>query len=427
MTTSTPPPGDAGTDVPPADPHGRRGLGPVSEVRRSRDDRMLAGVCGGLARRFDVDPVLVRVLAVVLCFVGLAGLILYVAAWLLLPADGEPRSHAGDWFGLDSPQARDVGLLVAGVLALLAVVGDGGWGTDGGWLFWPVLVLAGPVAFVLWLSRRRRTRGSVGHDGVGTTTTDPTPDHPAPSGAPATSSVAAPDDTVTLTGPSAGGPPADVPPAPPTATRPAAPWPPAPPREPFSWLPTLVALSTTAIVLAVLRLTEDPAWPAYVAAALAVVGVTLLGSSLTRGGGPLILAGLLLLPVLAVGTVVPNLEGDDRTVAPSTAAQVASSYEQGFGRFVLDLDDVADPEQLAGRRIDVETGAGETVVVVPDGLPVVVEASVRAGDLDVLGERSDGVARRVVTDAADGLDADSADVLRIEVDHGLGRVEVRTR
>ena len=141
MTTSSPPPTDAGP--------GSSAAGPFSEVRRSRDDRMLAGVCGGIARRFDVDPVIVRVLAVVLTLVGLAGLILYVAGWLLLPAEDEDRSNVGRWFGLDSPQVRDVGLVVAGVLALLAVVGDGGWGPDSGWVVWPLLVLAGPVAFVV--------------------------------------------------------------------------------------------------------------------------------------------------------------------------------------------------------------------------------------------------------------------------------------
>ncbi|WP_317698549.1 PspC domain-containing protein, partial [Aeromicrobium sp. REDSEA-S32_B7] len=97
----------------------RRSLQSVSSVRRSSDERLVAGVCGGVARRLDVDPVLVRVLAVVLCFVGLAGLILYLAGWLLLPSDDEPRSLVGHWFSLGSAEAqvRDLGLVVAAVLA----------------------------------------------------------------------------------------------------------------------------------------------------------------------------------------------------------------------------------------------------------------------------------------------------------------------
>jgi phage shock protein C len=56
-------------------------------ITRSRDDRMLGGVCGGIARYFDVDPVLVRVATVTLvCAVGV-GAVAYVAAWILMPLD----------------------------------------------------------------------------------------------------------------------------------------------------------------------------------------------------------------------------------------------------------------------------------------------------------------------------------------------------
>ena len=51
---------------------------------RSRDDRKLAGVCGGLADYLGVDPVLVRIAAVVLAAMG-PGLVAYAAAWILMP------------------------------------------------------------------------------------------------------------------------------------------------------------------------------------------------------------------------------------------------------------------------------------------------------------------------------------------------------
>jgi|tagenome__1003787_1003787.scaffolds.fasta_scaffold20350787_2 phage shock protein C len=63
---------------------------------RSRDDKKIAGVCGGLARYLGVDPVLVRIGAVVLAAMG-PGLIAYVAAWILVPADeqaAEPSSSS---------------------------------------------------------------------------------------------------------------------------------------------------------------------------------------------------------------------------------------------------------------------------------------------------------------------------------------------
>src|SRR3954453_18570358 len=59
-------------------------------ITRSSDDRMLGGVCGGIARHLDVDPVIVRIATVALvCAVG-AGIVAYLAAWILMPLDDEP-------------------------------------------------------------------------------------------------------------------------------------------------------------------------------------------------------------------------------------------------------------------------------------------------------------------------------------------------
>ena len=66
------------------------------ELRRSRDDRMIAGVCGGLGRYFSVNPVLYRVGFVVLAFLGGAGLLVYAACALVIPAEGERESIASD-------------------------------------------------------------------------------------------------------------------------------------------------------------------------------------------------------------------------------------------------------------------------------------------------------------------------------------------
>src|SRR5215207_6999808 len=57
-------------------------------LTRSRDDRWIAGVCGGLGRYFGLDPVIVRLAAVALTFAGGAGLIAYAGAWLLVPEEG---------------------------------------------------------------------------------------------------------------------------------------------------------------------------------------------------------------------------------------------------------------------------------------------------------------------------------------------------
>src|SRR3712207_7397152 len=49
-----------------------------SRLTRSRDDRMIAGVAGGVAKYFNVDPVIVRIVAIVLVFFGGAGALLYL-------------------------------------------------------------------------------------------------------------------------------------------------------------------------------------------------------------------------------------------------------------------------------------------------------------------------------------------------------------
>src|SRR5437764_4065122 len=61
---------------------------PTAEDRRltrSHDDRIIAGVCGGVARYLDIDPVIPRIGLAVLAVFGGAGLIVYALAWLLIP------------------------------------------------------------------------------------------------------------------------------------------------------------------------------------------------------------------------------------------------------------------------------------------------------------------------------------------------------
>ena len=67
--------------------------------QRSAADAKLAGVCGGVAARWGVDPVLVRVGAVLLALTGGIGLVLYLAGWLLLPVEGTGRAAVDDLFG----------------------------------------------------------------------------------------------------------------------------------------------------------------------------------------------------------------------------------------------------------------------------------------------------------------------------------------
>jgi phage shock protein PspC (stress-responsive transcriptional regulator) len=58
------------------------------KLRRSRNDRMVAGVCGGIARVFGMDAALVRILLVAATLLGFgAGAVLYVVAWAVVPEE----------------------------------------------------------------------------------------------------------------------------------------------------------------------------------------------------------------------------------------------------------------------------------------------------------------------------------------------------
>lgn len=99
--TQLPPPAAPTTGPAPSPPSAsppspsRRG-----RLTRSRTDRLLFGVCGGLGRYLDIDPVVLRILTVVLVLTGV-GIPAYLVAWLVIPeadaeADGgpaEPRTR----------------------------------------------------------------------------------------------------------------------------------------------------------------------------------------------------------------------------------------------------------------------------------------------------------------------------------------------
>lgn len=58
---------------------------PYRRLTLSTSDKMIGGVCGGLAAYFNVDPTLVRIIAVVLALVGGGGILAYLLAWLIMP------------------------------------------------------------------------------------------------------------------------------------------------------------------------------------------------------------------------------------------------------------------------------------------------------------------------------------------------------
>jgi len=60
---------------------------PRPPLQRSRTDRKIAGVCAGFAHHLDLDPTVVRLIWLVLAFVGGGGVLAYVVAWIVIPEE----------------------------------------------------------------------------------------------------------------------------------------------------------------------------------------------------------------------------------------------------------------------------------------------------------------------------------------------------
>ena len=140
--------------APPAEP-----LAPKRLVR-SRRDRVLGGVCGGLGEYFGVDAVLIRIVAVALALSGGVGFLAYVIAWIAIPEEGTAGAEPASYGSPPEPvpartranaaMIAGAALVAVGTLTLLNRVMP--W-VDGA-LVWPAIVVAAGVAILV--SGRRR-------------------------------------------------------------------------------------------------------------------------------------------------------------------------------------------------------------------------------------------------------------------------------
>jgi phage shock protein C len=116
-------------------------------LRRSRRDRMVGGVCGGIARYLEVDPVLLRIAAVALLLSGGVGLLAYVVAWIVIP-EGEPGEPERTAPAANRQSvAIAVGAVVVGLGGLLVVRP---WMPGmGAGMLWPLVIVAAGVLFLV--------------------------------------------------------------------------------------------------------------------------------------------------------------------------------------------------------------------------------------------------------------------------------------
>jgi phage shock protein PspC (stress-responsive transcriptional regulator) len=356
----------------------RQHLRNYEELRRSVSDRKIAGVAGGLGRHLNIDPTILRVLFVVLCFFGGAGFVAYGAAWLLVPEDGRDDAAIST-----SPSTRNALLIVAGVIAACLLIGDS-WGGIG--FPWPLFLIG--IGVLLYLALRDQGGRR--------------PSAPAPA-------------------------PAD-PPWAPTRTAAAYQPQPRPYRGPKLFGFTLALL---AIALGSLGLYDvsggGVADAAYPALALAIVGLMLVVGAFVGRPGGLIFLGVVSAFALAATSVGGSFAGTDwndedrLVVTPSSAGDVRSDYRLETGQVFVDLSEVSDPEALDGRTIDIEGSAGEIVLVLPDGVRSEVVADVDGpGQVDLPDRSSGGFNTHLEADYGSGTAT-----VTFDTHLSIGHIDVR--
>ena len=138
---------DLGHDAAPAPPQ------PAPRLRRSRQDRVLGGVCGGFAHYLNIDTVAVRIIMIALLFTGV-GALAYLIAWIAIPSaeEGEPEPPAEP-----ETRHRTAAVIGATLVAVGLVLILRSWMPMlHGMPFWPLLLVGAGVALAVSSLQRRR-------------------------------------------------------------------------------------------------------------------------------------------------------------------------------------------------------------------------------------------------------------------------------
>ena len=148
-----------------------------------------------------------------------------------------------------------------------------------------------------------------------------------------------------------------------------------------------------------------------------------VGAFFGRAGG-LIALGLVATLGLVGATVADQVDADKVVDRPATAAEVHPSYSMRVGEHSIDLSEVADPENLDGRRIDVEGAVGSIDILLPDDVRAVVDARVTGfGGIKLFGDDRDGID----VQARQTVGPPDAPTLTLDIELSVGVIEVTTR
>ena len=363
--------------APPPPPPGQPAATPARpQLRRSTGDKMIGGVCGGLGRRFGLDPILFRVAFVVSIFLFGAGLLAYLAAWLIVPTDADPTP---------GPLTRSWFPLILGIFLAVGALGAGlGWvselGGIGG-LALGALVVGLGIWFYNNRSTNRGRTGSVGQAQPAAATELTADPNLATTGFAYGGTGAVPGNTAAY---GYSG-------APTTPYVPVA----APPRRPRSFLGayTLLAALMVGGIMAALIAADAIALGlvGYLAILLGVIAIGLVVGAFYGRARWLILPGLILALMIGGVAQIPANFGDnftdgvgERSWAPTSAAQ---DYELGVGEATLDLtawaENPAAAQPVIADALAANVGAGQLNVLVPETWRVALTADVGLGALNI--------------------------------------------
>jgi len=100
----------------------------MKRLYRSKKDKIIGGVCGGIGEYFNIDPVLIRILWLFFTFVGGAGILAYIIAWVVIPLSQEKVETASDEENKAQEEDKSgfwggITLIIIGFILLLFTLG----------------------------------------------------------------------------------------------------------------------------------------------------------------------------------------------------------------------------------------------------------------------------------------------------------------
>jgi phage shock protein PspC (stress-responsive transcriptional regulator) len=349
----------------------------------------VAGVAGGLGEHFVVDPVIFRILFVLLSFAGGLGLLLYVAGWFLIPETGATQRPA--WDALVHVQRQPWRAWVGGILVVVAVlVTAGNLHLAHQGVLWGIALLA--VGVLLLVQERWQ----------------PASTHVAPQ-------PVGPAAYAAASFPGSGGTDAG-----------AVPWAPVRATRERSIL-GVVTVAAALLAVGVAALLDSAGVVSVSLGIGAAIALIIVGGGLVAGtwfgrSRALIVVGILLLPFTVAAMLVrePLIGGTgDVSASPVVLADVQSQYHLVAGQLTVDLTRV--PFGGSSPTVTATVALGQLTLVVPPGLNVDVRGHVGAGEIDLLGAIDDGIN---IDSTASNSAAGSAGTLHLDLSVGFGQIRV---